>query len=249
MTWTRFNPRKKFAKEKVVRIALLGESYELGSIKRSPELTTGGTFAKAWVKSGEGLYLFKRSGSRRESEVEVEVSALLDCLPILHVGYEKVRVGGEVMCKCKCLADEERSIVSAEEVFLYFRRDMDKFFEWAFQLDMDAIYKMCIVDYLISNPDRTMDNWGFYQNNTTGFLTGCHPLFDHNRAFDPDLMKLEDGGESALFPNRSQKEVAEFAMTKCNMYYLHNPRRDFFFDPEHYESFMHRAESLGIILR
>ena len=248
-SWTRLNPRKRIPNEKMIRIALLGEKHDLGQLKSSPELTTGGTFAKAWARTGGGFYLYKRSGSRRESEIEVEVSKLLDCLPVHHANYEKSHFNGETLCRCKCMADEERSVVPAEDVFVYFGKDRDKFLEWAFQLDMDNIYKMCVVDYLISNPDRGMQNWGFYQNNTTGFLTGCHPLFDHNRAFDPELIKLEDGGESDLFSNQSKLETARFAMSKCNMYFLRNPRRDDFFDADHYESLLQRADSLGIILK
>lgn len=65
-------------------------------------------------------------------------------------------------------------------------------------IDAESIYQMCIVDYLISNSDRHGKNWGFYVNNDTGKIVSCHPLFDHNNAFDEEQMADPTGGASLV---------------------------------------------------
>jgi hypothetical protein len=116
----------------------------------------------------------------------------------------------------------------------------------ALSIDSEMIYKTCIVDYLISNPDRHRKNWGFYRDNGTGALCACHPLFDHNRAFDADDMAAEDGGESLIFCGMSKKEAALDAMKKCDFKTVKPVTRDLFLDGEMYDSFMRRACELGL---
>lgn len=67
------------------------------------------------------------------------------------------------------------------------------------RIDADSIYKVFIIDYLISNRDRHGGNWGFFYNCNTMEILGCHPLFDHNNAFDRALMQDISGGESLFY--------------------------------------------------
>ena len=144
------------------------------------------------------------------------------------------------------MADEDRSIVTAEELFHYCGMRESRFMEFVLDADADAIYKMCIVDYLISNPDRHMQNWGFYQSDNTGELQGAHPLFDHNRAFDESQMEMADGGESLIFRHQSKRDAAVFAMGKCDLHFIRKPEKDMFFDESHYESFIKRSDILRL---
>jgi hypothetical protein len=141
--------------------------------------------------------------------------------------------------------DETRSIVSAEEVYRNCACRGKNFLDTALSIDSEMIYKTCIVDYLISNPDRHRKNWGFYRDNGTGALCACHPLFDHNRAFDADDM-AGDGGESLIFCGMSKKEAALDAMKKCDFKTVKPLTRDLFLDGEMYDSFMRRACELGL---
>lgn len=76
------------------------------------------------------------------------------------------------------------------------------------RIDKENLYKMLIVDYLISNSDR---HYGFYYNADTMEILGFHPLFDHNNAFDRTLM-YEDAG--SLVFDKSMRELAIYMQPK-----------------------------------
>ena len=245
--WEDIDPKHAPLSESVTHIALSGSSLMLNGKPLTPELTLHGSYAKAWVREGEDVYLYKKSGQKgTESEIEISVSKILDCFNLDHVRYEDCVFDNEKMCKCKNMATDRLSMVTAEDVYVYCSRHEKDFLQFALNLDSDSIMKMCTVDYLISNADRHLQNWGFYMDNQTGNLLCCHPLFDHNRAFDFQLMQDKTGGESMVFEGYSQKEAAAYALKKCPLT-CHTPvTRDCFINAEHYESFMERASDLGV---
>jgi hypothetical protein len=83
-------------------------------------------------------------------------------------------------------------------------------------------------------------------NNATGNLLKCHPLFDHNNAFDTEFMRDKEGGKSLIFSGKSQKEVAHMAMKKCEIKCIKPIIKDMFINDEMYYSFMSRAAELGL---
>lgn len=214
----------------------------------TPELLTTGTYAKAWVQEQDGSYLYKKSSAGgRESETEIEVSSILDYTNANHVRYMAGAYDGMFVCKCKNMTTDRLSIVSAEEYRSYCIHNGRDFKKEILLMDAEMIHRMNIVDYLISNSDRHVGNWGFYMDNDTGIIEGCHPLFDHNRAFDEMDMQEADGGKNALFPDYSKKECAQYAVRNCGFEIHDKIPRTVFSSRKHYHSFMERAASLGLI--
>ena len=245
--WETIDPKHTPLDETVAYIALLGSSFILNGKPLTPELTGHGSYAKAWIRENDGIYLYKKSSKGgRESDIEISVSKILDCFNVDHVGYEYCEFDDEPMCKCKNMATNRLSIVTAEDVYVYCHRHGQDFLQFALNLDQDAIYKMCVVDYLISNPDRHLQNWGFYMDNATGNLLRCPPLFDHNKAFDAQLIKDKTGGESLVFEGYSNQEVAQYSLQRCPFTGHDAVLKQFFLNEEHYESFMERASALGL---
>lgn len=112
------------------------------------------------------------------------------------------------------------------------------------KIDSDMMYKMWIVDYLISNRDRHGQNWGFFYDLNTMEILGMHPLFDHNNAFDREWMLDRDAGYQ--FEGRTIREAARYAMVHTDFHFTDEvTRQDFLTDRQH-RSFMGRAEELGI---
>ena len=248
--WETIDPKHNPLNEAVAHIALLGSSVILNGKPYTPELTGHGSYAKAWVREEDDTYLYKKPGMLgTESDIEVSVSKILDCFNIEHVVYEACEFDGEPMCKSKNMATDQLSMVTAEDVYVYCHRHKKNFLQFALNLDKDAIYKMCVVDYLISNSDRHLQNWGFYMDNATGSLLRCHPLFDHNKSFDTQLINDKTGEESLVFKGYSKQEVAQYSLKRCP-FTSHAPvPRQFFLNKEHYESFMERASELGLYQR
>lgn len=247
INWDTIDPKHTSLSEIVTHIALSGSSLTLNGKPHTPELTGHGSYAKAWVREEDGAYLYKKPGNHgTESDIEVSVSKILDCFNIDHVGYENCEFDGEPMCKSKNMATDQLSIVTAEDVYVYCNRHERDFLQFALNLDQEAIYKMCVVDYLISNSDRHLQNWGFYMNNATGSLLCCHPLFDHNNAFDTKFIHDKTGGESLVFEGQSQQEAAQYSLKRCPFTSHAAVSRQAFINEEHYESFMERASELGL---
>ena len=246
--WEEMDPKINSLSETVTQIALHGTSLTLQGEPHTPDITGQGSYAKSWIREKDGVFLYKKSTEgKNESGIEVSVSNILDCFNIPHVQYLSAEHGGDRMCKCLNMTTDRLSIVYAEDYFSFCNRRGEDFLKNSLALDGANIYKMCIVDYLISNSDRHMQNWGFYMNNRTGNLICCHPVYDHNNAFDRSLMA--DAGESQVFLGQSKKDVAAKAMKQSPLCQIKPIEKSLFLSGEHYESFMERASDIGIFSR
>ena len=250
INWNDINPKKVSLNKIITHIALKGSSLTLQGKPLSPELTTQGACAKAWIRENDNTYLLKKSSKNsNESDIEIMVSNLLDCFNIPHVKYTESFFENEKVSKCKNMTTDDLSIISAEDMYSYLNRsEQEDIINYAISKDPENFYKMAVIDYLISNSDRHMKNWGFYYSNDNNEIIALHPLFDHNNAFDIEDIKEESGGPSLLFQNKTKKEVAEYAIKKCNICCIKPINKDMFINNAMYESFMTRAMELGLCI-
>lgn len=200
ISWNDVNLFKNDLNKIVAKVALSGTNLYLNANLKTkihtPELTTAGMTAKAWVREKSGLYLYKIA------KIEVAASHILDVLDIPHVPYslcsdkdltsvidmdclEKTLTLGEKVVKCPIITSKNLSIVTFEEFAIYCERHninpYNQMFSPKYAIDF---YKMQIADYILGNPDRHIGNYGFFMNNETGKLISMHPLFDHDHAFN-----------------------------------------------------------------
>ena len=247
--WSDVDPKHNSLSQIVANILLVGESLTLTGKIHNPEFTNKGAYPKCWIREDEP-YLYKASTNGEiESEIEISVSKILDCFNVNHATYlpatyqnnseESLR-----LCKSKNIATDNLDMLTAEDFSIYCNRKQISFIPAVQKLDSDNFYKMCIVDYLISNSDRHNGNWGFYVDNNTGNIKGLHPLYDHNNAFDKTFMK--DGGESLLFQGKTQEEVAKYAINRCAFENIKPLDKAYFLNDEMYESFCKNAEKLNL---
>lgn len=247
LSWAQVNLRSNSLSDIVAQVSLHGSSLSLQGKVHTPELNGQGAYAKAWFREDDELYLHKlgNNGSSWESKVEVMVSNILDKCNVNHLKYEEGFSNDKMTCKCKCMTNDNLSILSGMEFISYCNAnglDSDK---EIMRIDPDSIYKMWIVDYLICNGDRHGMNWGFYYDSNSMDILGCHPLYDHNNAFDIELMKNEDA--KYLFDSRmTMREAAHLAMKNTDFYFTDDIIRDDFLTERQYESFMKRANELKI---
>lgn len=247
-TWADVNLRTNHLNEVVAQVALHGSSLSLTGSLCTPELNGQGAYAKAWKREDDGLYLLKRSApGSNESEIEVMVSNLLDKCNVDHVTYTK-EINNDVYCsKCKCMTTDELSILPAMDYEAYCNRNGLNFLNEVKRIDADNFYKMCVVDYLISNRDRHGMNWGFYYDSNNMEIKGLHPLFDHNNAFDVEYMKNKDAKYLAV-PSMTTKEAALAAIKRTDFHFKEPVTREDFLNDEQYRSFKSRAKDLGLDL-
>ncbi len=246
VTWDNINIKKNKLNEIIAQIALHGKSLTICGSLVTPELTTNGAYAKAWRRHEDGnLWLYKLGhNGNMESKIEVAVSNILDKCNVDHVHYEAGIDDGKYVCMCPCVSTDDMSIVTADEFYSYCNingLDMDR---ETLKIDADGYYRMHIVDYLISNRDRHLQNWGFYMDNKTMSIVKLHPLFDHNNAFSIEMMQDDD--YTYLFNGKSIRETAKRAMKRVDFHFTDDIVRSDFLTDRQYKSFMKRAEELGI---
>ena len=246
--WDEVNLRKNPLHEVLAQVALTGEvPLSITGKLLTPELTNQGAYAKAWYRDNGKLYLYKANTSHgRESEIEVAVSNILDHTNVPHVKYTLEKKDGKTCCKCESLCNDKKGIASAYDLTAWANRNETTVDKLALKYSEEDYYKMLVVDYLISNSDRHIQNWGFYFNQENGELQGLHPLFDHNCAFDKEEMKSHDGGMSLVANGKSKREAALFAMKRCDFKIDKDLSKKDFLTEEHYNSFKRNAKELGI---
>lgn len=236
--------------EAVAQVSLHGTNLTFTNKKeeamKTPELTGQGAYAKAWVREEDGLYLYKKGANgATEAKIEVMVSTLLDNCNVNHLKYIAGESNGEYICKCKCMTNDDISILSGMDFDVWCTiQGMDSRKE-ALKIDSEAIYKMWIVDYLICNSDRHGLNWGFFYNCNTNKILGCHPLYDHNNAFDIPLM-YDENAEYLYDNSMTMKQAAEIAMKKVDFHFYRAPQRQDFLTERQYNVFTKRAKELNI---
>lgn len=245
-SWCQMDLRQNRISSIVSEVALHGSSLSLQCKVYTPELTTQGTYAKCWKREEGDLYLYKKGYKGDvESRIEVEVSNILDKCNVNHLRYEKANDRGVYCCKCKCMTDQRTSMLYADDFMSYCILGNLDWYKAALDIDSDSIYKMFIVDYLISNSDRHSMNWGFLYDCDTMEILSCHPLYDHNNAFDEKIMK-NDNAKSLVLDGVTMRSLALDAMNRVDFHFTNTIRRRDFLSREHYISFMKRAEYLGI---
>ncbi len=246
-TWDNVDLKRNKLNEIIAQIALHGKSLTFQGSYTTPELTTNGVYAKAWRRHDDGmLWLYKLGNNGNfESKVEVMVSNLLDKMNVNHVKYTSGMDEGKYVCMCPCMSTEDLSILPAMEYYSYCNSNGLNFDKEVRRIDPEGFYKMCIIDYLISNRDRHLQNWGFYMDNSTFDIVSLHPLFDHNNAFDVGWMQNIDAKYQVT--GKSIRESAKEAMVKVDFRFTDKIYRNDFITERQYESFVWRAKDLGLL--
>lgn len=247
-TWDDVDLRKNSLSDVVAQVSLNGSGLSIQGIPHTPELTGQGAYAKAWFREEDGvLWLYKRGhNGTTESKIEVMVSDLLDNCNVEHVHYESGESNGTYICKCPCITTDELSIMPGMDFITWCNVREVNWFEELLKIDAQSIYKMCIVDYLISNRDRHGLNWGLFYRCDNMDILGCHPLLDHNNAFDIEYMKDENAPYQFGKEGWTVKEAALWASKKIDFYFYKKFEQKDFITERQYKSFMKRAEQLDI---
>lgn len=244
-TWESINVRCNSLNETIAQVALHGKAISLQGSMVSPELTTNGAYAKAWRRHEDGLWLYKLGNNgNTESRIEVMCSNLLDKMNVEHCHYEAGEDDGKYVCMCPSMTTDNISILPALDFYTYCNVQGLDYNKEILKVDAENIYKMWIVDYLIANRDRHGQNWGFYYNPKTMKIYGCHPLFDHNNAFDVEWLK--DRNIEYQFGNMTIREAAMHAMKKVDFHFTSEFTREDFITDRQYKEFMARAKDLGV---
>ena len=181
----------------------------------TPELTTHGLFRKAWVRGKDNnLYLLKSDKTTNfiNTHMEVLASEIISCInpDIPYVSYTGRMRKGIYVSKCRNFVTDACSFVPAIELYTYYG---DNAFR---RLIISFGASIGVLDYLISNTDRHLSNYGFLMDNISGELIGIAPIFDYNMALIGDYFGREVG--DTLSPMFNTKETLYDVAVSCLPY-------------------------------
>ena len=180
---------------------------------KTPNNTTDGMLKKAWIIDGGTRYLLK-SGYKNELLQpfnEVLASEICKRLGFNHVSYSLDTYKDTVVSKCPCFITKDTELITCFQI----RNDMKRndnikdYEEYIKVLEehgiSDARIKMenmYIIDYLIMNEDRHLNNFGIIRDVNTLKWLDVAPIFDNGQSLNIayyDNEEMHISGEGRLF--------------------------------------------------
>ena len=162
---------------------------------KTPNNTTDGMLKKAWIIEDGTRYLLK-GGYKNEILQpfnEVLASMICDRLDFNHVPYTLDVYKDTVVSKCPCFITKDTELITAYQI----RNDMkrhdntDDYEEYIKKLEENGISNarekvenMYILDFLIMNEDRHLNNFGIIRDVNTLKWLDVAPIFDNGMALN-----------------------------------------------------------------
>lgn len=159
----------------------------------SPNNTTDGRLKKTWIIDNGKRYLLKAGF---KSEVmqpfnEVLASCVSNRLGINHVPYTLEVVNDRVLSKCICFINTDTELVSAHQI-LHNNSNKDNIYEEYINIleekgikdAREKLENMFILDFLILNEDRHLNNFGIIRDVNTLEWIDVAPIFDNGQSLN-----------------------------------------------------------------
>ena len=209
------------------------------------DLSTNGSFPKAWIRKGGDFYLFK-DGGNYAVENEILASRICQCFRCNQVIYTQDSFEGLPVSSSKLMTSLEYSIVSKEAFDIFaINQDMNAM-EYILDLDGYSYYMMNILDYLVGNTDRHWGNWGLLIRNADNQPVRLHDLMDFNKALSA-YDTVEGANCLTVSPEhpQNQMQAALEAVKHVGLNQTQEVKEEWFQGrPELYEMFQTRLEIL-----
>ncbi len=180
---------------------------------KTPNNTTDGMLKKAWIIENGTRYLLK-GGYKNETLQpfnEVLASKICECLGFDHVEYTIDTYKDIIVSKCPCFINKDTEFVSCYQI----RNDMKKYDsiedyeEYIKKLEdngikdaREKVENMYILDFLILNEDRHLNNFGIIRDVNTLKWIDVAPIFDNGQSLNIeyyDEEKIHISGNGRFF--------------------------------------------------
>ena len=155
----------------------------------SPDNTSDGYLKKRW-KIANGKRCLIKGGSNLERQQpfnEVIASKIMDRLGIDHVPYSIIWEDGEPYSVCEDFVTRDTELISAWRIMQTQKKDNSSsvyqhFVNCCKSLGapdvVPALDRMIVLDYIIANEDRHLNNFGLLRNAETLEWLGFAPIYD-----------------------------------------------------------------------
>lgn len=163
----------------------------------NPDLFTDGLLPKKWLQKDGEIFLLKGTESAFQQEPFNEVIASYICqkLGIPHVSYSVTALNDdgekEYFSLCKNFVTKDTEFISAYDIDCSFQKhnhesNYQHFVNSCNLLGIknfeQDLQKMLAVDFIMSNTDRHLHNFGFLRNSDTLEWIGLAPVYDTEKS-------------------------------------------------------------------
>lgn len=159
----------------------------------SPNNTTDGRLKKTWIIKDNKRYLLKGGFKNEVMQPFNEVLASMICerLGFYHAKYELEIISDKVVSKCECFINKDTELVTAYQI-LHKNCDKENAYEEYINIlenngikdAREKIEDMFILDYIIMNEDRHLNNFGIVRDVNTMKWLDVAPLFDNGQSLN-----------------------------------------------------------------
>ena len=159
----------------------------------SPNNTTDGRLKKTWIIENGKRYLLKGGYKNEVMQPFNEVLATMICerLDFKHIPYTIDVIKDKIVSKCECFINKDTELISAYQI-LHNNCDKDKAYEtYVNILENNGISKareeienMFILDFIMLNEDRHLNNFGIIRNVENLNWIETTPIFDTGQSLN-----------------------------------------------------------------
>ncbi len=192
-----------------------GEEFDFSS----PDNTSDGCLKKRW-KIIDGKRCLMKGGSKpfcQQPFNEVIASGIMDLLFIPHVRYDIIWDGNNPYSECEDFVTVDTELVSAWRIMQTQKKDNQTSVYQHFRNCCEgmeiqnvamALDRMLVLDYLIANEDRHLNNFGLIRNAETLEWLGFAPIFDSGSSlgFDKSDIQIKVGKDVTCKPFKKSHE-------------------------------------------
>lgn len=159
----------------------------------SPNNTTDGRLKKTWIIENGKRYLLKGGYKSEVMQPFNEVLASMICerLGFAHVTYTIDTVNDRVVSKCECFINTNTELIPAHQILHNVSEKENAYEEYIRILEekgindvREKLENMFILDYLILNEDRHLNNFGIIRDINTLKWLDMAPIFDNGQSLN-----------------------------------------------------------------
>ena len=180
---------------------------------KTPNNTTDGMLKKAWIIDNGTRYLLK-GGYKNETLQpfnEVLASEICKRLGFNHIEYTIDTYKDIVVSKCPCFITKDTELVTCYQIRNDMKRydNIEDYEEYIKKLEehnienaREKVENMFILDYLIMNEDRHLNNFGIIRDVNTLEWLDVAPIFDNGQSLNIEYYDEEElhiSGSGRLF--------------------------------------------------
>lgn len=171
----------------------------------SPNNTTDGRLKKTWIIENKKRYLLKGGYKNEVMQPFNEVLATMICnrLGFFHVPYKIEVIKDKIVSKCECFINKDTELVTAYQI-LHNNSSKEDAYETYINILIDKgitnarelMENMFILDYIMLNEDRHLNNFGIIRNVEDLTWISIAPIFDTGQS-----LNILDYNDSELIIN------------------------------------------------